>query len=1159
MDTEFWFVAPEVWAAHGDNPIVLRFAAGPDPADVLIELPANPGFAPINISLPANGSQSVNLTAFLNSIENRPANTMLQKGIHITSTNEVSCYYEIDHGLNADIFVLKGENALGTEFLIPFQTGQPSHYNEAPSGFDIVATTDNTSITITPTKNLIGHPANIPFTIVLNEGETYSCRAQGLSGAAHPSGTHIVSDAPIAVTMSDDSVEQNSGGQICFDLIGDQCTPIDQAGTEFIALRGGLTNGERVYVMATQDGTTVTANGNQVGGVLAAGESATITITTPSIYIETSAPALALQVTGFGCELGAGFLPALGCTGSSEVVFVRSNSDGLRLNVLAPAGIEGSFSVNGNPNLLQPSSFAVVPNSGGAWLYAQLVNPGWATPGAAMRVVNSAGTFHLGMLMGNSGEYGRFGFFSDFAQPAFDLSLSTGQDVLCSGDSVQFQPALSSPATVQWYFNDLPLSTEDTLTIPALDVADAGTYVLTGSTEWGCPIESDTLEIEVLPAPLAPVVSATDPACAGVPLDLVAVDPGGLDSIVWTSPAGLTTPGPDLNFAAATDALNGTWTAQAYGGGCESVPAEVDVEVTALLVLDITETTLELCEGDEWVAPAAVNVPAGSSTDLAWSGPGGATEPAGGVAWTDDGWWVLEGNVDGCEVEADSVELNVALEQVLVLGLPAYLCTASDPFELTTSYIGPGYWDASCTFCINGSSGLFDPAAAGNGTVEVTYYGTGTCEASMTASFDILLTPDPGVVEPAPICVGTSELPLAAALTGGVWASPGCAGCVAADGTFYPSQAGTGTWNVTYETAGDCPASDALQVEVVANPPSTFSPLDDRCEEWGAINLTPATTGGQFSGTAINAGGYFAPTGPGTYEISYTLPGECGSTTTESLVIQPTPDAAFDVPESEGCVPFVVEAFGVEPVGGGNSIWYFLPPSGNATGSTENDAATFTLAEPGCADLSRTVTSAAGCSATFEAANVACAAPSPSANFTYAPIAPTPYAPHVTATAIDWEPADSVAVNWAWSYGEFAGVLATGTEVLADMSIAPTLCLTVTDTVGCASTTCRVIELVEPLDFFIPTAFSPDGDGLNEAWQLTPFGFEPWEIRSFKVSVFDRWGQILFSSTDPSAAWVGDIAGGSHFAEDGVYNYLLRLQLIDGRRLERTGAVLLVR
>ena len=80
VDTEFWFVAPEVWANHGDSPTLLRFATFDQAAIVTVEQPANGAFPTQTISVPANSVSSLNLAPWLALVENKPANTVLTKG-----------------------------------------------------------------------------------------------------------------------------------------------------------------------------------------------------------------------------------------------------------------------------------------------------------------------------------------------------------------------------------------------------------------------------------------------------------------------------------------------------------------------------------------------------------------------------------------------------------------------------------------------------------------------------------------------------------------------------------------------------------------------------------------------------------------------------------------------------------------------------------------------------------------------------------------------------------------------------------------------------------------------------------------------------------------------------------------------------------------------
>ena len=151
LDDEFWFVAPEVIVDHGDAPILLRFATYNDPADIIVSMPANPDYVPYSFSMDANSAVSLDLTDSLSWYENKPFNQVLDKGIHITSTSNISAYYEVNRFNNPDIFALKGDNALGTSFRLAYQNFVSNVYSNSPSGFDVVATEPNTTVTIVPT------------------------------------------------------------------------------------------------------------------------------------------------------------------------------------------------------------------------------------------------------------------------------------------------------------------------------------------------------------------------------------------------------------------------------------------------------------------------------------------------------------------------------------------------------------------------------------------------------------------------------------------------------------------------------------------------------------------------------------------------------------------------------------------------------------------------------------------------------------------------------------------------------------------------------------------------------------------------------------------------------------------------------------------------
>ena len=400
LDDEFWFVAPEVISGHGDLPIFLRFATFDVPADVTVDMPANAAYDAFEFTIPASSAYSLDLTSLVTVHENQPFNEVLDKGVRITSSAAVSAYYEVSHVNNPDIFALKGNNALGTSFHLPFQNFTNNGFNTT-SGFDIVATEANTVVTITPTRiSSVTLPA-FPSTSTCRLPVPRTPDAPLVQGGRPRDGTIITSNLPVAVTVHDDSASGAMFGGGCLDLMGDQIVPDNVLGTEYVAVHGYLGGDDRLQIVATQNNTTVTVDGATVA-TLQAGQSHSHTLNTPSAFIEASAPVALWQSTGFGCELGGAQLPSVKCTGSTSTVFVRSTSETMRLNILVPNGGQGDFLFNGNAGVINATNFAVVPGNTD-WMFAQVTTlEGQIPVGEATRIENTSTPFHLGIINGGA-------------------------------------------------------------------------------------------------------------------------------------------------------------------------------------------------------------------------------------------------------------------------------------------------------------------------------------------------------------------------------------------------------------------------------------------------------------------------------------------------------------------------------------------------------------------------------------------------------------------------------------------------------------------------------------------------------------------------------------------------------------------------------------
>ncbi|AQG79177.1 gliding motility-associated C-terminal domain-containing protein [Spirosoma montaniterrae] len=94
----------------------------------------------------------------------------------------------------------------------------------------------------------------------------------------------------------------------------------------------------------------------------------------------------------------------------------------------------------------------------------------------------------------------------------------------------------------------------------------------------------------------------------------------------------------------------------------------------------------------------------------------------------------------------------------------------------------------------------------------------------------------------------------------------------------------------------------------------------------------------------------------------------------------------------------------------------------------------------------------------------------------------------------------------------------------------------------------------EPISaFYLPDAFSPNNDGLNETFGLIGTS----TAYSFTLTIFDRWGHAVFTTDDPKQAWNGLING--QLAPPGSYAYELRSNSPSGSVTQKSGRVLLVR
>jgi gliding motility-associated-like protein len=124
---------------------------------------------------------------------------------------------------------------------------------------------------------------------------------------------------------------------------------------------------------------------------------------------------------------------------------------------------------------------------------------------------------------------------------------------------------------------------------------------------------------------------------------------------------------------------------------------------------------------------------------------------------------------------------------------------------------------------------------------------------------------------------------------------------------------------------------------------------------------------------------------------------------------------------------------------------------------------------------------------------------------------------------------------WYWSFGN--GDISSDKDpfyAFTDTGLYA-ITLKVTDINGCSDTATKSIFLTPILKFFMPNAFYPNNNGRNDIYR--PGGvFQG--INDYTISIYNRWGELIYSGTDPIEGWDGTFGGKT--CPNGVYIYKIR-------------------
>lgn len=152
---------------------------------------------------------------------------------------------------------------------------------------------------------------------------------------------------------------------------------------------------------------------------------------------------------------------------------------------------------------------------------------------------------------------------------------------------------------------------------------------------------------------------------------------------------------------------------------------------------------------------------------------------------------------------------------------------------------------------------------------------------------------------------------------------------------------------------------------------------------------------------------------------------------------------------------------------------------------------------------------------------------------------------------IDFTDNSSSAFEWYWEFGDEDISIEQNPSHEYDEIGTYTVMLVAADENGCMDTVFQDVTVYEGLD--LPQVFSPNGDGVNDVFVGVNAG-----VNEYELEIYNRWGELIFSSVGNKAEWTGHSFSGEE-CSPGTYFYVLTASGVSGDDYSRNGYVTLLR
>lgn len=677
------------------------------------------------------------------------------------------------------------------------------------------------------------------------------------------------------------------------------------------------------------------------------------------------------------------------------------------------------------------------------------------------------------------------------------------------------------------------------------------------------------------PSMLTATASVNSPICSEKTASLsVAYSGTTVPTFTWSGPGGFTSNLQNPTLTNATAAMSGVYNVTVSTGACPSIK-QVTLTVNPTPTITSITNNAPVCQGSTFNLNVTANT--AGTPSYSWTGPSFYSSTlqnpsvTNAMPFATGNYSVLVTNTFANGTCTRVASTPVQVLATAPLNVNAVSVCQPDKVTLYASALGAtSYsWSGPNSFTSNVQGPqIFSttPTMSGTYSVTATYaYSTSTLTCKMTNTTTVLVKPKLffNLNPSQSFCHNqTINIPGPGGATSYTWNGPsGVVSNLQNLVILNPVAAQSGVYQLQVDLNG-CLTKDSMFVNVFEPMKFTIIPRDTAICKGASVPVLTEVKGGSgvISYSWTPAFGLSVPVGsvnvltPQTNVTYYIVVSDatCPTLTIQTpvnITVNPLPVPTITTDKIEGCIPVSINFNSSSQPASTGTSWNF-----GANLNSFGDNVAYTFDKAGTYPIYVSIIDINGCKSTTRASFDVNAYPHPEPDFSWDPAEPNSNDNNVTFYPTFQNGPISV---YRWFFGDplvtqDSSHLKNPRYQYENVGVYP-VTLIEKNVYGCTDTITKAVAVNEDFTLFVPNAFTPNGDGVNDVFLPKGLGFK---AESFEMYVYDRWGTLIFKSNDANKGWDGTVKG--QMVQSDVYVYKIKcISATKGLKKEAAGHVTL--